>query len=186
MYIYTGILQTARCCINNIRYEFPFNLLLLGIESNASAGLLINKYWVWEKLFHLLLPIAYWIWGLLINNCCAWEKLFDLQLLGIESMCQVYSSRCGSWHNNTEPVLSHWLIIYLAVKISLHFCNLQLVCIVLFIYYHTIKFPMLFKAFFISLKVWYFKCCHSFTTRPLETPHGQSGMSSQLNLNSQL
>ena len=55
---------------------------------------------------------------------------------------------CDSCPKNTGPALRHWLIICLAVKISLNFCKLWLVCIVLFIYYHTIKIQMLLKAFF--------------------------------------
>ena len=78
----------------------------------------------------------------------AWVKLFNLQLWGIESVCQLCLSTnnyhrvtrcwCGGWHNNTGPVLSHRLMIHLAVKISKNFWCLRLVCIVLFIYYHTI------------------------------------------------
>ena len=90
---------------------------------------------------------------------------------------------CGSWHNNNGLALSYWLIIHLAVMMSLNFWKLWLVCIVLSIYYYTIKIQMMLKGFLRSPTVWHFKCCHKFTTRSLETPHGHFWMSSQLNLN---
>ena len=118
------------------------------------------------------------------------------QWLAIESMCQVYLSTnnnhrvsrhwWGSWHNNTGPALSHWLIKRLSVKISLNFWKPWLVCIVLFICYHKIKIQMLLKLFLRSLKVWHFRCCHNFTMRPRWTPSSHSGTISQLNLNSPL
>ena len=95
------------------------------------------------------------------------EKHFNLQLFGIE-LCTnfVYQTNNShkvtdwltgwladevagwlmTWRNNTEPALSHWLIICLAVQISLWF-----VSIVLFIYYPAIKLPMLLKVFLRTL-----------------------------------
>ena len=106
-----------------------------------------------------------------ITNCWCfinirWDLPFNLPLLHICWSTKIFNSpdllinKCpctkfiyqqitiSSWHNNTGPMLSHWLIIHLAVKISSNFWKLILVCVVLFIQYHTIKMTMLLKSYF--------------------------------------
>ena len=108
---------------------------------------------------------SYFICSYLVLNQCANFVYQQLTIIGWPDADEVADII------TLEPALSHWLITYLTVTISLNFC------IVLFICHHKIKMPMLLKVFLGSLKVLPSKCCYNFTMWSLETTHRYLGMS---------